>query len=184
MKLNSFKFIHVLVIGSILYMVWVLFFSHLEMFHSLTDITPQGTYWWNSTTNPKIGYPFYNAPMSDDASDFGDMKLANMYRQLHNLDDINRQEVLEHSHIAIATPGGDDGINRQWYIAEGLDRERMKLQRQINDSISEARVPYSDAFAYGLPHTELGSGCSQYEQDLQGQILGIPSVPGVLHPYY
>ncbi len=185
--LNNFKLVYVAVIAVVVWMFWGLFSKALEMFHSGTDITPMGSYWWNSTSNPKIGYPYYN-----DASAGGDMELANMYRKWHNMDDIVRTEIFEHAHLSGATPGGDDGTNRQWYIAEALDREQMKLQKQINDHITAKRRPYTDAYADGLPHTELGSGyfdCAvtggcQWQQDLKGQILGIPSVPGVLHPYY
>jgi hypothetical protein len=130
--------------------------------------------------------------MSDDASEQGDMTLANMYRKWHNMDDIIRHEIFEHAHISGATPGGDTGINRQWYIAEALDRENMKIQKQIDDHITAKRRPYTDAYADGVPHTELGStysdcattgGC-QWRSDLDGHILGIPSVPGVFHSYY
>lgn len=192
MKLLNFKLVHVAIIAIVVWLLWGVFGTLFEMFHSGTDITPFGSYWWNSTSNPKIGYPYYNAPMGDDASAGGDMELANMYRKWHNLDDITRHEIFEHAHLSGATPGGDDGTNRQWYIAEALDREQMKVQKQINDHITAKRRPYTDAYADGVPTTAMGgnyfdcavTGGCQWQNDLNGDILGIPSVPGVLHPYY
>lgn len=200
-----FRIVDVIVLSFVIYVMWSIFGRISESFHSGMNIQANSAgYWWSSIPNYNqsskrwlpTGYPYYDAPHpytgnadpSDDVP--GDMTLANMYRKWHNIEGVNRVEVLEHQHVQNA--GGDDGVNRQRYIAEALDREAMKMQKLIRDDIAANRIPWSDAYADNVPRTALGGSyndCAgaydcQYDQDMEGDILGIPSVPGTIHSYY
>lgn len=145
--------------------------------------------WWNPASNPRTSHPYLSAPFPygvDPSEEVqGDLKLTNMYRRWHNIENVNRIGVLEHSHLQ--QPGGDDGTNRQFYIAEAMDREAMRMQKLIRDDIAFRRRPYTDAYdesAIGGNFYECHVGDCQWDLDNEGKILGIPSTPGTRHAYY
>lgn len=175
----------------VIYIAYSVFGIGKEMFHNTFGSNSVyfrgpafgGNFWWNPRNTPKP----YGIDPSEEAQ--GDIKLTNMYRKWHNIENVNRIGVLEHSHLK--QPGGDDGTNRQFYIAEAMDREAQRMQKLIRDDIAFKRIPYTDAYAEGVPHTELGGnfyechiGDCQWDQDNQGKILGIPSTVGTRHAYY
>lgn len=116
--------------------------------------------------------------------DFGDMKLANWQRRIHNLDNLMRIEVHQPNYNH---PGGSiHGTSRERYIAELLHRKINQLQRHAREDIARRRIPYEHNYP-----SPLGGGIGdchfnecQFALDSEGAILGIPSVPGVIHPYY
>ena len=191
----TFKNFVVLVV--VLYIAYNIFGIGKEMFHNsygtgFGRLGGSGT-WWNPRAGNYTMHPYTHAPHpygidpSEEAQ--GDLRLTNLYRKWHNIENVNRIGVLEHSHLK--QPGGDDGTNRQFYIAEAMDREAMRMQKLIRDDIAAKRRPYTDAYAEGVPHTALGGnfyechiGDCQWDQDNDGKILGIPSTLGTRHPYY
>lgn len=189
----TFKNIAIAVIA--IYLLSLVFNGTLEMFHNTYGLNTLigGNYWWSPNKSIKTAHPYLNAPYpygieaSEEAQ--GDLLLTNLYRKWHNIDNINRIGVLEHSHLK--QPGGSEGTNRQFYIAEALDREAMKMQKLIRDDIAFRRQPYTTAFSDGIPSTPLGGnfyechiGDCQWDLDNEGKILGIPSTVGTRHPYY
>lgn len=135
--------------------------------------------------NIQIGHMFRHPATLDSRGTYttnGDIQLNNLYRQIHNLDNIMRIEVMNNTDGA----GGDFGSARNRYIAELLDREKSKLKRIIREDIAKRRIPYREKQRSYLGGT-LGDchfGECQFAQDADGKILGIPSVPGVIHPYH
>lgn len=194
------NFKNFIVIIVVLYIAYNVLSFTTEMFHNTfgkgfgtTNSTINA--WWNPNNTPYTAHPYsgvtFPYPYGIDPSEEGqgDLRLTNMYRKWHNIENVNRIGVLEHSHLK--QPGGDDGTNRQFYVAEAMDREAMRMQKLIRDDIAFRRRPYTDAYAEGVPHTAIGGnfyechiGDCQWQQDNNGQILGIPSVPGVRHPQY
>lgn len=183
----------VIIIGIVGYFVWTLCEFVKESFHSGLGPYACGkasSKWWNPQNNPYKIHPYTHVlhPYGLDPSEEvqGDLTLTNMYRKLHNIEGVNRVGVFEHSHIK--TPGGGGGIQRQFYIGEALDREAKRIQKNIRDEIGFRRIPYSDAYpentALGGNFYDCHIGDCQWSQDNEGKILGIPSVPGVRHPYY
>lgn len=152
-----------------------------ESFHSGALPAKNSNMWWDPRNTPRP----YGLEPSQEAQ--GEPTLTNLYRKWHNIEGVNRIGVFEHSHIK--TPGGGGGAHRQFYIAEALDREAQKMQKLIRDDIALRRRPHTDAYNDG--YAPLGGnfnqchlGDCQWQQDVEGRILGIPSVPGVRHPYY
>jgi len=154
-----------------------------EMFHN-TGILNTSFYnnnmWWNPMT---VRHPYGIEPSQDAV---GDLTLTNLYRKWHNIENINRVGVLEHSHLK--QPGGDDGTNRQFYIAEAMDREAQRMQQLIRDDIAAKRIPSTDAYSDNTPlggnFYECHIGDCQWDLDNDGKILGIPSTVGTIHAYY
>jgi hypothetical protein len=177
----SFKNFIVLII--VIYITYHALNIGREMFHN-TGVefnNSMSNMWWHPA---KTQYP-YGLDPSEDA--MGDLTLTNLYRKLHNIENISRIGVLEHSHLK--QPGGDDGTNRQFYIAEAMDRDVQKIQQQIRDEIALRRN--ASIVIDGIPHTSLGGnfydchiGDCQWDLDNNEQILGIPSTVGTIHPYY
>lgn len=139
---------------------------HFETFHSGT-LSNCKNYWWSSFGG------LFGGLFGDKNIEFTTDPLPNLYRKWHNIENVNRNEVLEHQHVQNA--GGDHMINRQWLIAEKLDREAATIQRQINNHIESNRIPWSDANNLSSP---INFPYDTYD------IIGIPSVPGTLHAYY
>lgn len=113
----------------------------------------------------------------------GDMQLANLYRRAHNMDNILRSEI-HRSHND--SSGATYTSSRKRHIMELLDRERSRLNRLAREDIARRRIPYKER-----QRSPLGGDIyqchfneCQFAQDSDGKILGIPSVPGVTHPYY
>lgn len=179
----TFKIVVIVLI--VLYIGYNIVCLGKEMFHNTYGINMNygnainSSVWWNPLNVP---IP-YGLERSEDVP--GDLTLTNLYRKWHNIQSVNRIGVLEHSHLK--QPGGDDGTNRQFYIAEGMDREAMRMQKLIRDEISYRRRPYTDAYsdsALGGNFYDCHIGDCQWDQDNDGKILGIPSVPGTHHAYY
>jgi hypothetical protein len=116
----------------------------------------------------------------------GDIALNNLYRQIHNLDNITRVEILRNFGTNFSGAGGDFGSDGNRYMAELLDRNRMRLQAQARNDIAKRRIPYqAQQRSYlGGNLSDCHFGECQFAQDSDGKILGIPSVPGNIHPYH
>ena len=192
----------IVVFAVLAYMAYKLFGMSSELFHSGIGPYFRGPsfgskFWWNPKNSPYTAHPYVTTPFpgysggvdpSEEAQ--GDLVLTNMYRKWHNLEGINRVGVLEHSHLK--NPGGDESINRQFYVAEAMDREAMRMQKLIRDDVAFRRRPYTDAYpSKGAEHSPLGGnfyechiGDCQWDHDTEGKIIGIPSVPGTRHSYY
>ena len=112
----------------------------------------------------------------------GDPVLRDIYRQIHNLEAMTRIEVAQNNNF----PGGNDGSPRERMIMENIALEIARLKDLANKFIAENRMPYvrRDLPPIGGDFDNCYYGNCQYKLDLQEKILGIPSVPGVIHPYY
>lgn len=166
------KIVLVGIIALVVFIVFIVLYNNAQikvtisdMFHSGIYLNNNKNYWWLPFSG---AFSEYNNSMK-----FTDKPLPNLYRKWHNIESVNRNEVLEHQHVQNA--GGDHMINRQWLIAEKLDREAATTQRQINDQIASNRIPWSDANNLSSP---INFPYDTYD------IIGIPSVPGTLHAYY
>lgn len=170
-------------------------FGIMEPFHTYVndDRIAKSNYWWdpkNQLPTPymNIANPYdyrYSNETMEQIAPQGDLILTNLYRKLHNLEAMSWNEVMGHSHVKNA--GGGEAGDRQFYIAEAIDRERMRIQRQIKDIIASRRIPYTDAFdesPIGGNFYECHMGNCQWDLDIEGKILGIPSVPGIRHTYH
>lgn len=191
-------YFRLLLIIVVLYVVYTLWTATSEGFYSpfhklsYSHLQPNNSrYWWLPskqlhTAHPHTKIPYGFTPAEEE---LGDMHLATWYRKLHNTEAIARNDVFQdptHLH-----PGGGNGIDKRFFLGEALDRNRMLLQKKIRDDIAFHREPWSDAYADNLPTTPLGGnfydchlGNCQWKLDYDGKILGIPSQPGVRHPYY
>ena len=125
-------------------------------------------------------HPFINTPN-------GDLVLTNLYRKLHNIDNIMRVDVFNHLHH----PGSAEGNDSIFYTGEWMDREMSKIKSQIRENIAARRRPYAEPYWNQVPTKPLGGnfnechlGNCQWDLDNDGKILGIPSVPGVRHAYH
>ena len=116
----------------------------------------------------------------------GDIKLTNLYRQLHNLDAIQRTEVFK---FGDALAGGGYGIPAEPCVGEAYDRAMMNVNQQIRTDIAATRIPFNEA--YDVPtrplmgnfaNCELGN--CQWDADADGRILGIPSQVGTQPAFY
>lgn len=178
----------VIILLILVYLGWRLVNFRKERFHSGTHPWfGKGGLWWDKASRNTV-VPHIKYGSESDIPVQEDLTLTNLYRKWHNIENINRMEVLEHSHVK--TPGGGGGINRQFYIAEAMDREAQRLQKLIRDEIAFRRRPRSYPYENNPPSPLGGSfndchlGDCQWDQDVEGKILGIPSVPGIRHTYY
>lgn len=143
----------------------------IDLFHSGTFCSSKKYWWSNLFCTDKTQGPYYDAERGAIYTD--DLKLTNMYRKWHNIENVNRNEILEHQHVQ--NPGGDHTTNRQWFLAEAADRSVMKIQNQIENEIALSRPEYlteaDDRSPIDFPYNTYN-------------IIGIPSVPGTIHSYY
>lgn len=131
-------------------------------------------------------FPFYYSYAQESNESPGDNTMTNMYRRLHNLDNINRIEIFR---FGDALAGGGYGIPAEPYIGEAYDRAMMKVGEQIRTRISQTRLPYNEL--YDVPTRPLMGnfndcelGNCQWNADADGKILGIPSQVGSQPAYY
>lgn len=116
----------------------------------------------------------------------GDNTLTNMYRQLYNLDNIQRTEIFK---FGDALAGGGYGIPAEPYVGEAYDRAMMGLNERIRKKIAARRIPVDEL--YDIPTRPLmgnydncEQGNCQWNADADGRILGIPSQVGSQAAYF
>ena len=155
------------------YFAWKLLGLTIEAFHSGMNLYLNRDVWWNPERNTHY---------------IVDPQLTNLYRKWHNIEGVNRVDVLGHAHVK--TGGGGHGIDRQFLMAETLDREAQLIQKQIRDKISLQRSIKNQRIGNQLKSPLGGNfndchlGNCQWNEDVDSNILGIPSVIGVRHTYY
>lgn len=114
-----------------------------------------------------------NAPMSSGDSQ-GDLVLRDIYRQIHNLEAIARNEVAQNNDF----PGGSQGIPRERLVMENIAMDIARLKGTARYLIAKNRIPTLDAnppYLWKRDHKDY---------DTSERILGIPSVPGNNPMYY
>lgn len=155
-----------------IYIIYIFTLGKVENFDVL-KLDFNNRHWWQSNT--------FN--LNKDAT------LYDLQRKLHNIEAVTRVDVFPdpiHAH-----PGGGDGSDKRFWVAEQLELERSSIQKKIRDIISSRRKPWSDAYPDNLPTTSLGGdfydchfGDCQWDMDYDEHILGIPSTVGTRHVYY
>lgn len=147
--------------------------------------TKQSKYTGYPIGAPPASHPYYGIEGESNMR-HGDETLTNLYRRIHNLDNIQRTEVFQFND---ALAGGSYGIPREPWVGEAYDRAMMDMKQQIREDIAAKRIPHDEA--YDVPTKPLMGtfaqchlGDCQWEADAQGHILGIPSQVGTRHAYY
>jgi hypothetical protein len=109
--------------------------------------------------------------------------LRNLYRNVHNLEAIERIEIAQNKGLS---PGGNQNINEEKYLGEQIYNEGTRLRRAAREEIAANRLPYvaKNPSPIGDSFDECHFGDCQINMDYNERILGIPSVPGSYHSYY
>lgn len=112
----------------------------------------------------------------------GDEVLRNLYRNMHNLEAVERNEIDQIHEF----PGSSMGISQDKYILEQTYKEASRMQHQARQDIAKRRLPMhaQNLSPIGDSMNEYHYGNGQMEMDYDERILGIPSVPGNIHSYY
>ena len=126
------------------------------------------------TRNTEEG--FYNP----DAQ--GDLVLRNLYRQIHNLEAISRNEVAQNNDH----PGGQHNVSKERLIMEHIAQELSKLKGYARREIAQRRLPVQrqNKPPLGYDFEDCYYNDCQLKMDHNERILGIPSAPGSTHGYY
>lgn len=124
------------------------------------------------------------ADTSDDIRKpyFGDDVLRNAYRNMHNLEAVERIEIAQNN----GSGGGNHGINQQQYLLEQSYLAGSRLREQAMRDIAKRRAPFTaqNPSPIGNDFDDCHYGNCQFDMDYNERILGIPSVPGNVHSYY
>lgn len=112
----------------------------------------------------------------------GDLVLRNLYRQIHNLEAISRNEVAQNNDH----PGGNHNISKERLTMEHLAQQIAKLKSYARHEIAKRRMPVKrqDLPPLGYDFEDCYYGDCQLKMDHNERILGIPSVPGTRHSYH
>ena len=113
----------------------------------------------------------------------GDEVLRNVYRRMHNLEAVARNEVAQNHGFS---PGGGHNINKDNYMLEYIYREGSHLRSQARQDIARRRVPWHarNSSPIGDSFNDCHLGNCQVNMDYNERILGIPSSPGNVHSYH
>jgi hypothetical protein len=114
----------------------------------------------------------------------GDLILRNLYRRIHNLEALSRNEVSQNNDYA----GGSQGISKERIVMEDIAREISRLKTAARYEIANRRmtvpVVNNNFPPLGYDFNDCYYGDCQLKMDYNERILGIPSVPGNIHSYY
>jgi hypothetical protein len=114
----------------------------------------------------------------------GDLVLRNLYRQIHNLEALSRNEVSQNNDYA----GGSQGISKERLVMEDIARRISRLKTAARYEIANRRmtvpVKRQDLPPLGYDFTDCHDGDCQLKMDYNERILGIPSAPGNRHGYH
>lgn len=128
-----------------------------------------------------FGNTFQN-DLLDETREDGDEYLRNLYRNIHNLEAVERNEIAQNHEF----PGSSMGISQDKYILEQTYKEGSRMQHQARQDIAKRRLPIhaKNLSPIGDSMNECHYGNCQMDMDYNERILGIPSVPGNIHSYY
>jgi hypothetical protein len=131
----------------------------------------------------RIQEDFYADTADDIRNQYSsDEVLRNLYRNVHNLEAIDRIEINQNN----GAGGGNHNVNQQQYISEQLYKENSRLQNLARQDIARRRDPMTpqNLPPIGNSFDDCHLGDCQINMDYNERILGIPSVPGTIHSYY
>ena len=129
-------------------------------------------YFWKLFAGPE----FFNQPIfTEDVEANTGLALRDIYRQIHNLEAISRNEVLRHN-SGWHSSGGQHNTSRERFVLEEISKEIARLKQAAQVYIAQHRAPVQ---RQGYP--PIGYGYTDYWGE---RILGIPSVPGNIHSYH
>lgn len=141
-------------------------------------------YFFNIFGTKLINQENFFADTSDDIRNpyFGDDVLRNLYRNMHNLEAVERIEIAQNN----GAGGGNQGVNQQQYLLEQSYLEGSRMREQAMRDIAKRRAPFvpQNPPPIGNSFDECHYGNCQFDMDYNERILGIPSVPGNIHSYY